>query len=778
MDVKFQRGKLTLAVILAGAAMASTTASTTARAQSPKLEEVIVTAQKRSESLQDIPIAMAAYNSEAIEAMQLHTAKDIGQASPSLQTPAYPTTSNNLALFIRGIGNADSIVLTKDPTVGIYYDGVYSARSTGLLADLADLERVEILRGPQGTLYGRNTTAGAVNFINAKPTGELGFKQTLSAGDYSSFRSTSHLNLPETAGISAKVTASFTERDGWAENGGANAIPGLAYEDFYKEDNEGYRVALRYAGIEKLLVDYSYDYSDMKTTPGYFQYGGPAGVPSVSGAPITDSFTDRLEDTRSPVGGAQTAYYLPETKTEVKGHNLTISYDISDTMSLKSITGYREFNDDASMNFAQSFGGASPFEVNTNTDQDQFSQELQLIGSAERVNWVAGLYYFNENGEQDERQYLDRALYDTTGIQALDFSTFPATPCGDGSTAAPVCSIFTGGDPATFFPVYLGEYNVDTDVESYSAFGQATWTPEMLEDRLDLTLGLRYTNDDRDASRTNDGLLWNSFGPGASDSDLDKVDYTVVADYSWADDFSTYFKVSTGFRSGGSSRNGLDFNAPFEEEDLISYELGWKSELWDNRIRLNGAIFHMEVNDIILDYLPDPVNNPQFVEVFNSGDADIDGLELDVTAVVTDHFLVGFHYAYLDYSINNAVFPDGSDRTDSTELLWAPDDAYAVTADYDIPLDFGSLRFHLDYSWQDDQFALANTDDGDIIVGDFGLLNGRISLAEVELFGANWQVAAWGRNLTDEDSANYQIGTTASTFLAPRMYGGEIILEF
>ena len=138
------------------------------------LEEVVVTAQKRQESMQDIPIAMSAFDADKIETMGLNSAKDIGLATPSLQMPSYPTNSNNLALFIRGIGNADSISLTKDNTVGVYYDGVYAGRSTGLLADLADLERVEILRGPQGTLYGRNTTSGAVNFINAKPTGEFG----------------------------------------------------------------------------------------------------------------------------------------------------------------------------------------------------------------------------------------------------------------------------------------------------------------------------------------------------------------------------------------------------------------------------------------------------------------------------------------------------------------------------------------------------------------------------------------------------------------------------
>ncbi len=738
-----------------------------------QLEEVIVTAQKRAESLQDIPISITAYDADTIESMRLIDAQDLGMVSPSLQMPSYPTSSNNLALFIRGIGNADSVVITKDPTVGLYYDGVYAARSSGLLSDLSELERVEILRGPQGTLYGRNSTAGAINFINAKPTGELGFKQTLGAGNFGSWRSTTHLNLPSVGGLSAKLTGAFSDRDGWVDNNGPNAQPGLEYTDFYKKENQGYRAALRYDGIENLLVDYSYDYSDMTTGPGYFQYSGPAGGLSPAYQPITDSFTSRLKETRTPTGGGKYAYYLPDTNTEVEGHNLTISYEINDNLSLKSITGYRNLDDDSSMNFAQSFGNTGSLEVSTLTDDDQFSQELQLVGTAKRLSYVGGLYYYKEDGEQAEQQYLDRALYDQTGIIALDLTNSPPTPCSDGSNAAPFCSDFNA-----FYPIYLGEYKVKTDIESWAGFGQATWTPDMLDDRLDLTAGLRYTNDKRDATRSNDGLLWNSYGPGTSNSDKDKVDYTAVADYSWSDNISTYAKVATGFRSGGSSRNGLDFNQAFDQETVTSYELGWKSQLMENRVRLNAAMYYMEVEDIILDYLPDPVNNPQFVEVFNSGNADIYGVELDLQAAVTDHLLLGFNYTYLDYEINDAIFPDGSDRSDTTELVWAPEHAFAFSSDYHLPVSVGEFRFHLDYSWQDSRYALANTEFGGVEVGSFGLLNGRISLADVSLFGGNWQFAAWGKNLTNRDDANYLIGATASTYLQPRTYGAELILEF
>jgi len=764
MPVLSHRKTLSLAVLLASGLAAGNVAA--------QLEEVVVTAQKRSQSLQDIPISITAYDTQDIEAMRLIDAQDLGMVSPSLQMPAYPTSSNNLALFIRGIGNADSVVITKDPTVGVYYDGVYAARSSGMLSDLSELERVEILRGPQGTLYGRNSTAGAINFINAKPTGELGFKQTLGAGNFESWRSTTHLNLPRVAGFSAKLTGAFSDRDGWVDNSGPNKVAGLDYTDYYKKENEGYRAALRYDGIDKLLVDYSYDYSDMTTGPAYFQYVGPTGGFDGTGGLITDSFGGRLKETRTPVGGGKFAYYLPDTKTKVDGHNLTISYEINDQLSLKSITGYRELDDNASQNFSQSFGNAGTLDVWTSTNDDEFSQELQLVGSAERLNYVGGLYYYNENGDQTERQYLDRAVVDQFGIYAFSLPDF--APCYIESVPGLSCSGFPF---VNYLPIYLGEYKVKTDIESWAAFGQATWTPNILDDRLSLTGGLRYTDDQRDATRTNDGLPWNTRAPGKSSSDKDKVDYTAVADYSWTDDISTYAKVATGFRSGGSSRNGVDFNQAFDQETVTSYELGLKSQLLENRIRVNGAVYYMEVDDIILDYLPDPVNNPSAVEVFNSGNADIYGLELDLQAAITDRWLVGFNYAFIDYSINDAIFPDGSDRTDTTELVWAPENAFSVSTDYNFPVSVGEVQVHLDYSWQDSQYALANTDAGKVEVGSYGLLNGRINLGGVQMLGGNWQFALWGKNLANRDDSNYLIGATAKTYLQPRTYGAELILE-
>ncbi|MBN7795146.1 TonB-dependent receptor [Parahaliea mediterranea] len=738
------------------------------------LEEVIVTAQKRSESLQDTPIAISAFNSEAIENMGLNNAKDIGLASPSLQTPAYPTTSNNLGFFIRGIGNADSIILTKDNTVGVYYDGVYAGRHTGVLSDLADLERVEVLRGPQGTLYGRNTTAGAISFITKKPSGEFSLDQTFSLGNYGYQRSVTSVDLPTVAGVKSHVDLTFTERDGWVENGGAGQVPGGDYNDFYLEDKQGIRIALRYDQIDRLVVDYSFDYSDMDTTSPYFQYSGATGAGiSAAGGDIVASYRERVEKTYDAKTGQRRAYHLPLTTTRARGHSLTVSYDINDFLTFKSITGYRAFDDNLSQNFADSFGGASGLEVNTVTEHEQYTQEFQLSGSSASWKYVGGLYYLKEEGSAAERQYLDRTLVESTGIIAFDSSG----PCVSGAFGAPppVCNVL---DPS-FYPAYLGEFTVDSEVESYALFGQATWTPDILDNRLDLTFGARYTQDERTATRTTDGLLWNAFNPGDNGSDINQPDWSATADFRWTDQVSTYAKVSTGFRSGGSSPKSLDFSQTFDEETLVSYELGLKSELLDNRLRLNAAVYQTEIEDIILDYLPDPVNAPNIVDIFNSGEAEIRGVELDILAAITDNFQIGINYAYLDSDISDAVFPDGSDRTDTTVLVWAPENAYSLVADYYLQLDsLGELKAHLDYAWQDEQYALANTDAGEVLVGDYGLLNARISLDYVQLLGGEWQFAVWAKNLTDEDNVNYRIGQTSTTYLQPRTWGVDLKLRY
>ncbi len=758
---------LPLAIMLASGVLAP---SAFAQSDAPTLEEVVVTAQKREQSLQDTPISMAAYGREAIEAMGFNSAKDVGLASPSLQTPAFPTSGNNLAFFIRGVGNADSILLTKDNTVGVYYDGVYSGRHTGMLADLVDLERIEILRGPQGTLYGRNTTAGAINFISAKPTGELGLEQTFSAGNQGYIKSLTNLNLPDVAGLKSKVSLVYSERDGWVDNKGPNKIPGGHYKDFYEEENQGARIALRYDGIDSLVLDYSFDYSDMTTTPPYFQYGGPTGVGAgFDGSDLVASYGSRQETTKSPFTGQNSAYYLPDTDTTVAGHNFTLSFEINDNLEFKSITGYRDLDDDLSQNFANSFGGGVPFETHVETDWDQFTQEFQLVGSLDRFQYVAGLYYLDENGDSKEAQFLNRQLVDTTGIIAFDSNG--ACISGNFGDPPPVCNVV---DPF-FFPVYLGEFKVSSDVESVSAYGQSTWTPNILQDRLDLTAGLRYTDDDREAKRTNDGLLWNSFPPGQNGEDLNHLDWLASIDYRWTDSVSTYFKVSTGFRSGGSSPRALDFSQTFDEETMVSYELGMKSELANGRVRLNAAFFRMDIDDTILDYLPDPVNAPSITQSVNAGDTEIYGAEVDVLAAVTDYLTVGVNYAWLDYDFTGVNFPDGTNHSNSTELVWAPEHAYSIVADYNVPVgEIGVLKMHFDYAWQDDQYSLANTDFIEAKVGDFGLLNGRIALDEVALAGGIWQLAVWAKNLTDENDVNYQIGTTAATFLQPRTYGMDV----
>lgn len=716
------------------------------------LEEVIVTAQKREESLQDVPIAVSAMDSEAIENFNISDAKDLGLVSPSLSTPSFPTSSNNLAFFIRGVGNADSNILTRDNSVGLYIDGVYMGRTTGLLADLVDLDRIEILRGPQGTLYGRNTTAGAVNFVSAKPTGEFSLKEEVSLGNYDYWRSRTILNLPEVNGFKTKLAVVASDRDGWVENSGPNEMPGVDYEDYYQSSQMGARLQIAWDVSDQLTVDYAYDYTDMETTPPYYQYGADV----IPGTNLAKSYSKRLEQTKSPITGDDFAFPQTLSDTIAEGHSLTITYDINDQLTFKSITGNRYFNSDQDANFGQVFLDFSTptffaldYTTHVLVENDQFTQEFQLLGTTDQLHYVVGLFYLDEDGEYTENQ-----------TQTLD-------PLG-----------------APFF-IDQGIFKVDSEVESVAVYGQATWSATS---QLDLTLGLRYTEDKRSAERvilsdayTIPAIPYpNPFNTGKNSDDLENLDYSLTLDYAWTDNISTYAKFATGFRSGGASPRGTDFSVSFGEETLETWELGLKSQLLDNRARLNMAVFRSNYDDVIIDFTD--AGNPGKVTGLNAGEAQIDGFEFELLVMPIANLQLGVNYTYLNAEITKVKTPPpGLSLTpgNNFEFQWAPENAYSISADYYFdPLSVGDLSVHLDYAWQGEQFASANTDAGKVITDDFGQANARISLDRIPLCNDSLKVALWVKNLTDSEEMNYNLVGLGYAYQEPRRYGVDVSYTF
>lgn len=750
-------------------AVAVAAASTGFGAYAEGLEEVIVTAQKRVESLQDTPLAVSAMNEQELRSYGIENLSDLSATVPSLQSYDFPTTSNNVALYMRGMGNPDSQTLTIDNPVGIYIDGVYMARTSGALLDILDLERVEVLRGPQGTLYGRNSTAGAVNFISAKPSEEFGGKLTAGIGNFGAWNVGASLDLPLSDNFRTKVAVMQSSIDGWVENTGANDVQGAASEDFNMKEQSAVRFAAQWTPSDTVTIDYTYDYTDLEST-GMFYQGAVRDQTGAIVVPLDQ--LKRSEDTPY-------RHVLPTSPAENSGHGLTVSFDLNDNMTLKSITGYREMEERA----IQNWGTVLFFATDVDWETEALSQELQLTGTAAdgALNYIVGLYYFKEDGKKAETQYA--IPFDAMGIpQGID-ALLPSLANN---------SVFVGGSN-------LGQASFDTEVESKAVFAQATYS---VADNFDVTAGVRYTEDERSALRAGGGFnclndqtglprdTSVSFCSGLNEIDYDNVDWVLVGDWQINDAMSVYARVATGFRAGGSAERAINFTQTFEPETAISYELGFKSELADRRVRLNAAIYQTTLEDYQLTINGPTAQTSALVEVFNVGEATFEGIELDITALLWEGATFSLNYSYLDSELDDLVVPqnsfllsgaiDGNDRrgqdiADVTFSAVAPETAYTVALDQEFELSNAVVNLHVDYVYRDSQFSSPRGFE----VSDLGMFNARASVDGIAIGGdAELSVGLWGKNLTDEEEAVYNLNGLGVQFNTPMTYGLDARITF
>jgi iron complex outermembrane receptor protein len=726
------------------------------------LEEVIVTAEKRSESLQDTPISISAFDAGMIDDLGVSDLSDLNGLAPNFSITPFPNSRSALVLFMRGVGNNENQI-TQDPAVGVYMDGVYIGRSAGLASDVADLERIEVLRGPQGTLYGRNTTGGAINMITAKPRGEFGFQQTVSAGNYDMWKSVTKIDTDKLGdAVAAKFTYLTGERGGWIENTGEG-------DDFSSEEKDAGRIALRWDAAEKVTVDYSYDFSNIEGVQNYYQitqFNGPLYDQILQGNGVTDPGTrayiiSQYQNATSDSRKSKGAWEEPAnpSETEISGHSLTISWDAG-IGTFKSITAYRELDEEIDQDYSGG-SGIPTFHARSEVEHEQFSQEFQLIGDAmsNRLHYVAGVYYYKESGEETE-------------FTAVDPSSFNDGPTG------------------VYDAVVFEQRNMDMDNSAVAVYGQATLD---FNDMLSLTLGARYTQDKRDAEKY--------FGPTAVDVDppvtlsdsetFSNFNPSATFDVKVSDDLNLYAKVVSAYKSGGYNlRSGRDnFEPPFDEENMISYEMGLKSELFDRRIRLNAATFVSKYDDMQVQQIPE-VTRPSQTVVVNAGEATIDGFELDVTARIAEG-LTGI----LGYGYTHAVFDEvkdeiatsptfGQDLSSQYVMPYAPMHTYNATLDYVFPsIGVGTLRGMLNYSWVDEQYGTAyNGDLEGFKLDDRGLLNARLALEEIGV-GPDGSLATslWVRNWENTEYYAHAVSfgyERTATYGEPRTYGIDITYNY
>lgn len=731
------------------AAIAAAASPTLAQQQRATLEEIIVTAEHREASLQKTQISLSAFSADAIAEMGISNGLDMGQYVPNLNAQAFVGGRTGVSYNIRGIGNAETLI-TFDPAVSVYIDGVLIAKNTGSLLDVLELERIEVLRGPQGTLYGRNTMGGAVNYVTKKPhdTFEGSLKATL--GRYGQQDLRGMLNVPLLGADSAigelnmRVSAAKLERDGIQKNRYENA----PQSEIGTRDREVAMVHLQWRPVDNLSVVYSYDRTRIDERPESVWLTGsnPARPLGQAVAPYVER-----ESTR-PSGG----YYdgIFHAITDVDGHALTVAWDITDHMTFHSLTGYREMS-----NYGEQDTDGTPMMLLDTRDvqeNESISQEFRLVGSTlnDRLDYSVGLFYMDEKGD---------VFNETRAV----------------------------GNPGVNFAKYRNE--------AWAVYGQVTYA---FTDRLDATFGIRYTEEDREMEKAIvNGVYFpdppflsdiRAINPGAvypkASRSYDNVSPMASISYQWTDELMTYLKVSSGYQSGGFNArdaNIVDFQTGFDEETIIAYELGMKS-IWDNRYQINGALWFSDYDDKRVNQF-----NPETLASIqrNAGAVEIWGVELEILAQLTDQLQAGFNYGHVDhkfvtYDTINAQTGAVVDLSDQSNFPYSARNNANAHLAYEIPMDWALFRARIDWSYRDNLTFLVPKPERNSS-GPLHLWNARVSLDEIRGPGdTSMRVSLWAKNLTNEGYWNFGVnlyetfGFDFNTYGEPRTFGVDLELNF
>ena len=789
--------------------------SSPVHAQSTILEEVVVTAQRRETMLQDTPIAITAFTTEKLADLGVFDITDLGSRAPNTNIQKQPSSNSNMSITIRGIGNGETSLMA-DPKTSFYLDGVYMSKTVGAVFDIVDLQSVEVLRGPQGTLFGRNSTGGAMNVTTVKPTGEWGIKLEGSVGNDGYQRAAGSVDFPQLFDmLSVKFSGMLMEYDGWADND----FPG-SESDLGSEDNNAYRVALRLEPTDALTIDYTYDKTDNEGVPTPFQvtkvkdsiYNGFTDTPfpfQFLGGELYRQMADLVGDPDK----RREKYNLDAVSTEeleVEGHNLTIAWEL-DSITLKYIFGDRETDsgydrtdlDGGALTARDLFYGGgmdvpSPG-FHATIDEgwvDLQTHELQLFGSAfnDRLQYTVGYYQYEEEIYQSNPQTFSLPIQFLLG-SALDGAYVAAGYCNDIPQAGLVCQgtqrlplpfPFPGGDPNLNGQV---DFIYGQKTESWAAYGQATYA---LTDNLDITGGLRYTDDERDAFLFNENLGQSSVDERLENSDSwDNISYLLTLNYALSDNANVYGTYSTGYNSGGfNSRAGspTSWQTPYDEEEVESFEIGLKSDWMDNRLRVNAALFYNDYTDIQVTQF-EAGSGGASSRIVNAGEATYQGLELEITALLTDNLLMELSYGYLDaefdeYIARNPATDLEEDISDVTSPSRAPENSGAFGVQYDFdPFTFGTLSARVDVVYTDgyvfhpfqNQFDAAD---------DRTVVDARVTLQDIGLGeGSNLRLSGWVKNATDEEYREWGIdfaslGWAGATYGRPRTYGFDLVYEF
>jgi len=726
----------------------------------PRIEDILVTARRKEERVQSVPVTITAVSSQTLERLGIQRPDKLQDIVPNLASTPMPSVVGGSITFIRGVGTSE-LLLSVDSPIATYIDGVYLGRN--VIADLGVItpERVEVLRGPQGTLFGRNTTGGAISITTPKPEKEMALevKGGIASFDerYGQFRFDT--GAIDNTGLSAIVAYQHKESHGIVDNPlvSGRDDPGASNSDAIFIKVHGEWGAFR--------VDYTYDYANLRAAPGAFQ---------VSYA--TDAFKNYYA--RSPaLGGTEliidpkrrdTLPFRPLGRQAVTtmGHGLTAAVDLNDTLTVKSITAYRDYDANQPNPYASSgilgvttagIAEVYPFQsdIDTIRSQHQFSQELQLLASFKEFSLVAGGYYFHEKARE-------------IAPTSYTFLLPPAYSTGLKLT---------------------GATNYSVGADSYAIFGQGSYRPTFADGRLELTLGGRYTRDDKSIIQTRATAR-------AERRSYENFSYNVSLSYKLLPQTLFFGRVGTGYRSGGfNARAGAGVDFVFKPEKVKSYEVGLKSDWLGGVVRTNLATFYTDYANMQVTQYTGSAGGGGTGFTRNAN-ATLKGFELETIVAPINGLRLEGSVGYVHARFDQIFFPDPltgllTNFASISHLPYVPAWTTHGAAQYTFrPMASGiTPSIRVDYSWRSRRWFhtnnLSNLNPFNDNIADpgYGLLGASIVVGDIPLGRAKGEVALWGDNLTDKayrvQGVDFgALGFAGNVYGTPRRFGVDVKVKF
>lgn len=695
-------------------------------AASAQIEEIVVTATKRAESIQDVPISISAYSGDFVENSDIRTLQELSLYAPNF-TFATSSQPTNARIVIRGIGSVGNSGI--ETSVGVFVDGVYYPRPGSVLGNLLDVEAVEVLRGPQGTLFGRNTAAGALNIRTRNPTGDFGGHVQAGVGDYGAASLAGVVNAPVSDTVAVRLGVKYSERDGYGFNT-------LTNEEIGDRDDLTVRGKLAVDFSDDVIGTLTLDYNEINTGGQILEL-----LPETAN-PVFDGTLDALFGTNATTSDGYDQVINQDHQDSVNDEQWGAAFNLefsAGSHTVRSITAYRDWQADNRESALRITGDVLP--RNHKYWTETLSQEFQLLSPTDQsFTYVAGLFYYKEDYDIDED-------FDA-GAQAC----VPVVFALAGAGAASLCSSLPQ-NPAT-------DSDYTQSLTSTAVFAQGTFN---VSDQFSVTIGARYTNDEKDGAFVQtapNAVIGSLFREPESVPDLASDDdaFTWLLNGSWfpSDDVMLFATVSTGFKGGGFNSGGAGIALGrdariFGPEDSTNVEVGIKSKFWDDRATANVTYYTTELDD----FQDRSFDGISFI-TRNAGKRTQSGVEMDVTLTPNEFITLFGGLAYLDAEFDSfdAASPlPGSavpQNLGGERPHFSPEWQGSLVADWSIPLgDSGyGLFVRPEFMYIGEQNVGGNTNNNPQSIQDgYGLYNFRLGIGPED---ARWQITAYGKNLGDE----------------------------